>query len=72
MTIKEFYKNEAVLIGFVLFAHILILLYGINRLSISYNEAWIFFNSTSFTHHLVKASTAFFGQNDFALPKKSS
>jgi len=67
MITKEFYKNETVLIGFVLFVHVLFLLYGINTLSISYNEAFIFFNSTSFIHYLIKASTTLFGQNDFAL-----
>jgi len=67
MIAKEFYKNETVIIGFVLSVHVLFLLYGINTLSISYNEAWIFFNSTSFTHYLVRFATAIFGQNDFAL-----
>jgi len=67
MTTKKIFKNEAVLIGFVLLIHISFLLYGINTLSISYNEAWIFFNSTSFTHYIVRFSTALFGQNDFAL-----
>ncbi len=64
---KSRFLNETFLISFVIFIHTLFLLYGINRLSISYNEAWIFFNSTSLIHYLVKFSTYLFGQNDFAL-----
>ena len=67
MSLKELYKNETFLISFVLFVDILFLLYGIKTLSISYSEAWIFFNSTSFVHYLVRFSTSILGQNDFAL-----
>ena len=61
------FLNETFLISFVIFIHTLLLLYGINTLSVSYNEAQIFFNSTSCIHYLVKFSTSIFGQNDFAL-----
>ena len=64
---KKRYFNEVFLVGLALFIHFLFLLYGVKTLSISYNEAWIFFNSTSFVHYLVKFSTSIFGQNDFAL-----
>lgn len=64
---KKRYFDEVFLVGLALFIHFLFLLYGIKTLSISYNEAWIFFNSTSFVHYLVRFSTSIFGQNDFAL-----
>lgn len=66
-SINGIYKNEAFLVGFVLFIHLLFLLYGIKTLSISYGEALIYFKSTSFTHYLVRFSTSLFGQNDFGL-----
>ncbi|MEA3523685.1 MAG: hypothetical protein U9R50_12025 [Campylobacterota bacterium] len=45
----------------------LLLIFVIPYLSISYHEAQIFFNDTSFMHHLITTSTSIFGQNNFAL-----
>ena len=43
------------------------LLYAANSLSISYNEAEIFFQKHSLLSHILKLSTHFFGQNDLAV-----
>ena len=43
------------------------LLYAANSLSISYNEAEIFFEKTSLLGYILKASVYLLGQNDFAL-----
>lgn len=39
----------------------------LNTLSISYNEAQIFFEASHFAHFISRLSTKLFGQNDFAL-----
>ena len=44
-----------------------LLTYGTQSISISYDEANIFFNGSSFIHYLALYSTQLFGQNDFAL-----
>ncbi len=64
---NSFYKNETFLIGFALFVHTLFLLYGIKTLSISYPEAFVYFNSHSLLHYIVRFSTTILGQNDFGL-----
>ncbi len=64
---KGKFLNETLLIGLALFIHFIFLLYGVKTLSISYHEAMIFFNSTSFIHYLIRFSSLIFGQNDFAL-----
>jgi len=46
---------------------LLFLLYGVTTISISAKEAQIYFEHRDFLHFLVRASTAIFGQNDFAL-----
>ena len=43
------------------------LLYAANSLSISYNEAEIFFQKHSLLSYILKLSTNFFGQNDLAV-----
>lgn len=43
------------------------LLYAANSLSISYNEAEIFFQKHSLLSYILKLSTHFFGQNDLAV-----
>ena len=43
------------------------LLYAANSLSISYNEAEIFFQKHSFLGYILKLSAHFFGQNDLAV-----
>ena len=43
------------------------LFYAANSLSISYNEAEIFFEKTSLLGYILKASAHLFGQNDFAV-----
>ena len=57
-------KRTLVLIFFVDLAF---LLFGVHTLSISYNEAVIFFDERTFLHYLVSFSTQLFGQNDYAL-----
>ncbi len=64
---KSRFSNETFLITIILFIHSTFLLYGVKTLSISHSEAWIFFDSTSFVHYLVRFSTSIFGQNDFGL-----
>ena len=44
-----------------------LLSYGAQSISISYDEADIFFHGTNLVHYLAVTSTQFFGQNDFAL-----
>lgn len=44
-----------------------LLTYGTQSISISYDEANIFFNGTNIVHYLALYSTQLFGQNDFAL-----
>ncbi len=61
------YKNEVFLVCFILAIDFLFLLYGVSTLSISYNEAQIFFYGNGFVHYLVRLSTYLFGQNDYAL-----
>ena len=45
----------------------LILFYSVSTLSITANEADLYLYGNSFVHYLSHASTALFGQNDFAL-----
>ena len=61
------YKNEAFIVGIVLFVDVLFLIYGVSTLSISYSEAYIYFYKRDFIHYLVKFSTDIFGRNDYAL-----
>ena len=44
-----------------------LLTYGTQSISISHDEANIFFNGTNIVHYLALYSTQLFGQNDFAL-----
>jgi len=61
------YKNEAFLVGVILFVDFLFLLHGISVLSISASEAKIYFYGKDFVHYLIKFSTSLFGRNDYAL-----
>jgi len=54
-------------LALILLFDLIFLLYGVNTLSISYNEAVIYYDSHNFLHYLVQFSTKLFGQNDFAL-----
>ncbi|MDR0467314.1 MAG: hypothetical protein LBG67_00510 [Campylobacteraceae bacterium] len=47
--------------------NVMVLLYGVSMLSISYYEAQIFFYEKGFVHHLVNLSCSIFGQSDYAL-----
>ncbi|NLC28415.1 MAG: hypothetical protein GX780_06550 [Campylobacteraceae bacterium] len=58
-------ENRA--LGLLYIIHAIFLLYGITQLSISHNEARIFFEEKGVVHYLVRASCAIFGQNDWAL-----
>ncbi|QOR01605.1 MULTISPECIES: phospholipid carrier-dependent glycosyltransferase [unclassified Campylobacter] len=51
----------------ILFFDFCALLYGVNTLSISYNEAQIYFYDHSFIAMIAKIGTVLFGQNDFGL-----
>lgn len=59
--------KELNLVVLVIVVNILFLLYGVNSLSIRYEEAEILFNGTDFVHYLVYFFTSVFGQNDLAL-----
>ena len=59
--------KEINLVFIVIITSILFLLYGVNSLSISYDEAVILFEGTSLVHYLVYFSTTIFGQTDLAL-----
>jgi 4-amino-4-deoxy-L-arabinose transferase-like glycosyltransferase len=51
----------------IIAANVLMLLFAVNTLSISYYEADIFYNASGAAHYLVRFSCAVFGQNDYAL-----
>jgi hypothetical protein len=59
--------KETTLVFFVIVLNTLFLLYSINDLSIRYEEAEIFFNSSGILHVIVQYGTSIFGQNDFGL-----
>jgi len=44
-----------------------LLTYGSQSISISYDEAYTFFNGNDLVHYLAVYSTQLLGQNDFAL-----
>lgn len=56
----------AYIFGFVAIL-LLVIFYAISELSISYQEAVVFFDKKSILHFLVVLSCKIFGQNDFAL-----
>ncbi|EGT9682761.1 glycosyltransferase family 39 protein [Campylobacter upsaliensis] len=51
----------------ILFVDLVALLYGISTLSISEDEAEIYFNSSSLLYYFTHFGTLLFGQNDFGL-----
>ena len=59
--------KERNLVFIVILTSVLLLLYGVNSLSIRYEEAVILFDGTSLVHYLVYYSTKLFGQTDLAL-----
>jgi len=59
--------KETNLVLIVILTSILFLLYGVNSLSIRYEEAVTLFSGTSLVHYLVYYSTKLFGQTDLAL-----
>ena len=59
--------RERLFLLLILILSSLLLTYGTQSISISYDEANTFFNGTNFVHYLAVYSTKFFGQNDFAL-----
>ena len=59
--------KEINLVFIVITTSVLFLLYGVNSLSIRYEEAVILFEGTSLVHYLVYFSTKLFGQTDLAL-----
>ncbi len=59
--------NLRLIIALLIAVDFLLLLYGASTLSISYDEALIYYDQHNFLHYLVRLSTALFGQNDIAL-----
>ncbi len=59
--------NIRLILFLLIAADIVLLLYGVSTLSISYKEAVVFFDNRDFLHYIVKFSTSVFGQNDYAL-----
>jgi hypothetical protein len=59
--------REQYLIGLILLVNTVLLLYGVNTLSIRYEEAQVFFEGSSLVHDIINFSTQIFGQNDLAL-----
>lgn len=65
--LKIFLKNEKYAISAIFIFNLIILLYAISNLSISYYEADIFFNKDNIVSLLANLSCKIFGHNDFAL-----
>ncbi|WP_185847635.1 ArnT family glycosyltransferase [Campylobacter fetus] len=61
------FKNELFLLFSAIIFNILLLIYSVSNLSISYNEAIIYFQKTNFLTIVTNASTILFGRNDYAL-----
>ncbi|HDX8137456.1 TPA: glycosyltransferase family 39 protein, partial [Campylobacter fetus] len=61
------FKNELFLLFSAIIFNILLLIYSVSNLSISYNEAIIYFQKTNFLTIVTNASTMLFGRNDYAL-----
>ncbi len=59
--------NLRLVIPLLIVVDFLLLLYGASTLSISYDEAVVYYDQHNFLHYLVKLSTSLFGQNDIAL-----
>jgi hypothetical protein len=59
--------NLRLIIPLLIVVDFLLLLYGASTLSISYDEAVVYYDQHNFLHYLVKLSTSLFGQNDIAL-----
>ncbi len=51
----------------IILTDLVFLLYGVTTISISAQEATVFFEHRDFLHYLIVGSTKLFGQNDFAL-----
>ena len=60
-------SKEPFLVFLVIAVNWLFLFYGIDSLSISYEEAYTFFFGDDFVHKIVQNSAKLFGQSDFAL-----
>lgn len=59
--------NERVLLFILIFLNLALLSFSISSLSISYDEAKIYYESSGFLHNVITFSTRVFGQNDYAL-----
>ncbi len=59
--------DERLWISIILMLDGFLLLFSLSELSISYNEAHIFFDADSFLHYMMRFFCTLFGQNDFAL-----
>ena len=59
--------REIGVVFLIIAANVLMLLFAVNTLSISYYEADIFYNKSGAEHYLVGFSCSIFGQNDYAL-----
>ncbi len=60
-------QRGKLLVGTILFIDALLLLLQISQLSISYHEADIYFNHSSYLFYVLHVVTTIFGQNDYAL-----
>lgn len=54
-------------LALIIIVDVVFLLYAIQNISISYEEAVIFFDEHNFLHYVIQFSTYLFGQNDYAL-----
>lgn len=62
------YRNlNRLIIAFLFIINLIALLYAISNLSISYNEALIFYEKDSLISYIANFFTMIFGQNDYAL-----
>lgn len=59
--------KEQNLVFLIIFSSITFLVYAVSNLSISYEEANIFFHTKGILYFITHYSTALFGQNDYAL-----
>ncbi len=59
--------RERIILLLILGFDAVVLLYSVSTLSITAHEADVYFNANSFVNYITHASTALFGQNDYAL-----
>lgn len=65
--ISSQFNNQNLILWLIICINFTFLIFAISSLSISYKEAYLFYNDTSFFIQISKISTLIFGQNDYSL-----